>query len=304
MKKGFVKKNKIFGINMFYILSLLPVIIFSFYKNGILAYKGGAINLFLATQYLVIPIIIIILSYVFEAYYYLGYKKEKDTNNVINSLVPYINTLCYLLCGPATRLYISIPIIVVLDIAMKFIDNKFTVNRVCLFKCILFGLLILIGKSSNMNYYEMTLGSNDLSLGALFIGKGIGEIGVTSTLCALIGFVVLLFNTYYKKDIPIVCFICYVLVSVLLYFANVVNFNELMVNTFNSGVIFAFVFVASLSNGTPVVRSGRLIYSILVGIICGIMVHLVDFYVGIYFAILVLSLISPILNKVKITVQN
>ena len=71
MKKGFLKKNKIFSINLLYLLSLIPIIIFAFYKNGLVVYKAGELSLFLSLQYIIIPIIIVVLSYVFETYYYL-----------------------------------------------------------------------------------------------------------------------------------------------------------------------------------------------------------------------------------------
>ena len=53
MKKGFFKKNKIFGINLLYVISLLPIIIFYYYKNGYLVYDSGNMNLFLSLQYFV-----------------------------------------------------------------------------------------------------------------------------------------------------------------------------------------------------------------------------------------------------------
>lgn len=303
MKKGFVKKNKIFGINMLYLLSILPIIIFSFYKNGLMVYKTGELSLFLSLQYLVIPVVIIILSYIFETYYYLCIKKEDDTNNVFNSIVPYVNALCYLVCGPATKLYITIPIIVVLDVLMKFLDHKVSVNRVALFKCVLFGVLALLSMNSNLNYHEATLKVVENDPAKLFLGLGVGEIGVTSTLLAIVGYIILLFNNYFKREIPIICIISYALVSILLYFGGVVNFNELLVNTFNSGFMFAAVFVASLTNATPVVKSGRIIYAILVGIVAGVMVNLVKFNAGIYFGILVISLLTPVLNKFKLSIE-
>lgn len=303
MKMSFFKKNKIFGINMFYILSILPILMFSFYKNGYLVYKEGSLSLFLATQYLVIPIIIILLSYVFEIYYYMGIKKEEDTNNVINSIVPYMNVLCYFVCGPMNKLYVTIPILVVIDVLVKFIDTKVSVNRVALFKCIIFGVLSLLSMYSNANYYEVTLNNGVVDVSSLFLGMGVGEIGTTSTLLAIVGFLILLFNKYYKKEIPIICFISYALVSILLYFGGVVNFNELLVNTYTSGFMFAVVFVASLSPATPVVRSGKIIYSLLVGIICAVMVNLIEWNVGIYFTILVVGLLTPGLNRFKISID-
>jgi Na+-translocating ferredoxin:NAD+ oxidoreductase RnfD subunit len=303
MKNGFVKKNKIFGINMFYILGILPIILFAFYKNGLMVYKTGELSLWLSLQYLIIPIIIILLSYVFETYYYLCIKKDDDLNNVVNSVTPYINALCYLVCGPANKLFITIPIIVVLDVVMKFLENKICVNRVALFKCILFGVLTLLSMSSNLNYHEATLKVVESDPTKLFLGMGVGEIGVTSALFAIVGYCILLFNNYFKKEIPVICVVTYFLVSLLFYFGDVVTFKELLANTFNSGFIFVAVFVASLTTATPVVRSGRIIYSILIGLIGAIMVNLVQFYVGIYFGVLVVSLLTPVLNKFKLSIE-
>lgn len=303
MKKGFLKKNKIFGINLLYLLSLLPIIIFSFYKNGYLVYKEGNLSLFLSTQYLVIPIIIILLSYIFEIYYYNGLKKEDSTNDVVNSIVPYMNVLCYFVCGPMNKLYITIPILIVIDVLMKFIDTRVSVNRVALYKCIIFGILSLFSMYSNLNYYEATLSSSITDISSLFLGMGVGEIGATSTLLAIVGYLILLFNKYYKKEIPIICFVSYALISILLYFGGVVNFNELLVNTFSSGFVFAIVFVATLSPATPVVRSGKIIYSVLVGIVSAVMVNLVGCSIGIYFTILIVGMLSPGLNRFKISID-
>ncbi len=303
MENGFLKKNKILGINLLYILSLLPIIGFAFYKNGFLVYKEGYISLFASLQYLVIPIIIILLSYVFETYYYLCIKKEETTNSVVNSIVPFVNALCYLVCGPNDKLYIVVPLIVALDVIMKFIDNKFTVNRVALFKCVLFGLLTALSMYNNCNLFEANLSNRVSGTADLFLGLGIGEIGVTSTLFAIVGFVILLFNKYYKKDIPLVSIIGYALVCLVIYFVGGIKFNDIIINTFDSGFIFAAIFVASLSTATPIVSSGRIIYGLLVGILSAVLVNVFDLYVGIYIVILVLSLIVPILNKFKLSVE-
>lgn len=302
MKDCFVKRNKIFGVNILYLLSLLPVVIFAFYKNGILVFNDGHFNFFLALQYLIIPIIIVVLSYVFEIYYYMCVKKEENTYNVVNSIVPYINLLCYLITGPMDKLYITIPLIVLLDIIMKFLDSKISVNRVALFKCLLFGILSLLSMYNNANLSELAV-TGEYSNFKLFLGMGVGEIATTSTLFALVGYIILLFNSYYKKDIPIACFIGYCLVGLLLYYSGVINFNQLLVNTFNSGFVFAIVFVASLSVATPVVRSGRIIYGLVVGSLSAIAINLLDFNMGVYFVILVLSLLTSLLNKFKLSID-
>ena len=64
---------------------------------------------------------------------------------------------------------------------------------------------------------EVILSNTALAIGIMvglcFLGLGIGEIGVSSTLFACIGYIVLLFNSYYKKEIP----------DVVNYFCNKYN---------------------------------------------------------------------------------
>lgn len=303
MEKGFFKKNKVLGINLLYILSIIPVIIFAFYKNGIVVWKNGFMSLFLATQYIVIPIIIILFSYVFEAYYYMGIKKEENTNSVFNSIVPYVNALCYLVCGPTNYLWLTVPMIIGIDVIIKFLDNKFSINQIALFKCLLYIVLLVMGVTSNANLYENSLSSSITDPSLLFIGNGIGEIGTTSTLCVLIGYVILLFNSYYKKDIPLICFLGYGLVSIVMYFVGGVTFNDILVNTFTSGFMFLCIFVTSLSTATPVVRGGKIIYSLIVGMLCAVMVHALHFNIGMYIVVLICSLLTPIFNKFKLSLD-
>lgn len=301
MENGFFKKNKILGIALLYILSLLPLIVFGYYKNGLLVYQHGFISFFSSLQYLVIPVIIIILSYVFETYYYIVVKKENNLHNVFNSVVPYINTLCYLVCAPMDYLWITIPIIVFLDILLKFVGNRVSVNQIALFQCVLFGILTALGMFQYANLYEASLSNEITDPSLLFIGKGVGAIGTTSTLCVLIGYVLLLFNSYYKKDIPIISFIGYAIVSIIIYFVGGLTFTEILVNTFASGFIFAAVFVSSLSTATPVIRSGRVLYGLLIGVLSAVSVHILHFYVGIYFVILVLGFLVPLFDKFKLS---
>ena len=302
MEKGLLQKNKVLGINILYIVSILPLIVFAFYKNGLVVYNNGESTLFLAFQYLIIPIIIIVLSYVFETYYYLIIKKDNDCHNVVNSLAPYINALCYLVCGPRDFLWITIPLIIIFDILLKFIDKKCSINQIALFKCILVLILSIVGLYNNANLYELNNNLNP-SLFDYFIGRSIGGIGTTSILCCLIGYVVLLFNKYYKKEIPLLAILGYIVVALIIYFVGGLSFTDLLIKTFKSGFIFIAIYVAPLSVATPVVKSGRIIYALLVGMISAILVNVANFYTGIYIVILVASLLVPIFNKFKLSVS-
>ena len=78
-------KNKVYDINLVHLLCLIPLVLFSYYKNGYLVYKENYMSLFSTLEYLVIPVVIVIISYLFEIYYYIGRKKDRDFSNVINS---------------------------------------------------------------------------------------------------------------------------------------------------------------------------------------------------------------------------
>ncbi len=302
MKKGFLKDNKIFKINLFYVLSLLPVIIFAYYKNGIIPAQKGSIPFWFGTQYIVIPIVVLFLSYVFEVYYYTVIKKEEGLTSVYNSIAPFVNVLCYLVTAPMHKLFITIPIMVIVDVALKFIDSKVTINQVALYKCIIFGIFMLMGVKGYANYYEATLDEVVTKPSLLFLGMGKGAIGVTSTLCALIGYLILMFNKYYKKEMPIIAFLGYAIVACVLYFVGKIGFYDILRNLFNSGFIFAIVYVLSLSNATPVVRTGRVLYAFFIGLISAILININDFYIGVYIVILVGSLLVPIFNKFRFTI--
>ncbi len=297
--KEFFKKNKIFNINLLYVLSLLPVILFAYWKNGYLMYKHEYMSFFKSTQYIVIPIVILVLSYVFEIYYYVVYKKEENLDNVFNTIVPFANTLCYLVCGPMDKLYITIPIIIVLDIVLKFLDSKYYINQVALFKILLFGFLSILGMYNNANLYERAT-SLSFDLSDYFFGRGIGEIGVTCALASILGFVILLFNKYYKSDISISSVISYALICLVMYLVGGFKFSELLINTFTSGFLFVSIYVASFSNATPIVRSGRILYGICVGILSAIFINIVNLPILMYVVVLVLGIISPFFNKFRV----
>ncbi len=302
MKNGFLKRNKIFNINLLYVCSLIPIILFAFYKNGYLMYKNGYMSFFKSTQYIVIPIVIIVLSYVWEVYYHILFKKEENMDNVFNTIVPFANALCYLVCGPMDKLYITVPIIVLLDIILKFVDKRLDINQVALFKIILFAFLSILGMYNNANLYERAV-SISFELPDYFLGRGIGEIGVTSAVFALIGFIILIFNKYYKYDIAICSVVAYCIVGLVMYFVGGLKFSELLVNSFTSGFLFVSIFVASFSNATPVVRSGRILYGLLVGFLSCIMINVLDFNIGMYIVILLLGLCTPLFNKFRVNLD-
>lgn len=301
MSKSYSIKNRVFNINAIHLLALFPLVLFSYYKNGYLVYKENYMSLFSTLEYLVIPVIIVIISYLFEIYYYIGRKKDRDFTNVINSFSPFANLLCYLLCGPNDPLYIVIPLIFIIDILMKILDKKVTINRVALFKCILFGILVALNIYNNANVYERITNATVFNTWDSFVGLSVGEMGVVSNLLILLCFIVLMFNKYYKKDIALITLITYALFGTIFIIIGNLSFIDFINNTYNSGLLFAIVFVLTLSDASPILRAGRVVYAILIGIFFAFFVNILKINIGIYFVILIMGVISPLINRIKIS---
>lgn len=293
MRKQFFENNKVLTINLFYYLSLIPILAFTSYKNGFLLASGGLINKIYSFQYLFIPIAIITVTYILELIYYKFIKKEKDNRNILNSSLPLFNTLCYLVTGPNTNILIIISILFITYIISKIINT----NNVALYKIILFITLTIIGINNNANLlqikYDMTYNLKDT-----FIGFGIGEIGSTS-LFVLISYIILLFNEYYKKDIPIYIIISYLLTSLIIIWTENLTFNNLLINTLNSSIILISVYIATISTSSPITKKSKLIYGITIGIISSICINIFKFELGIYIYLFIYSIILLILNKKK-----
>ena len=66
-------------------------------------------------------------------------------------------------------------------------------------------------------------------------------------------------------------------------------------------MIVILIFVASLSTATPVVRSGRIIYSLVLGVLGAVMVNILKLNIGVYIVILVLGLLTPLFDKFKLS---
>ena len=148
------------------------------------------------------------------------------------------------------------------------------------------------------NNYEITEGFST-SLKNLFIGGYAGNIGTTSTLLAIVGFIILFFNSYYKKEIPIIALLGYAIVSVIIAFVLGIGFKDILVNSLQSGLMFNLVYVGTISVATPVVKMGRIIYELLLGMGLAVVINIVHINILIYVVILLLSLLGGVFNKLK-----
>ena len=163
-----MKKNKILISNIWYYISLIPLIIYNFSLSYIM-YQNREINIIKLISYIIIPVLIVLISYLYELIYYKI--KKMNISYAINSNLPLLNLLCYLLyCF--NSLYVVLGLIILFTILSKLIK----VNYICLYSIMIY--LITINLNKYINIFHPLI----------YIG---------------ISYILIFFNKLYKKDISL-----------------------------------------------------------------------------------------------------
>ena len=118
-------KNNENKILVKYILLLIPFLIYGFYKNGILLYKGEYVNIFYMFKPLILTIISILISYLFTKY-----KKEDFISYRL-----YLNILSSLIVLPNTNIFIYLIILFLVNILYTFkkVNISYTITMIYTF---------------------------------------------------------------------------------------------------------------------------------------------------------------------------
>ena len=279
MNNGFLhyKKN---NLNILYLIICSMLILFDFYKNGILVYKAFPNNIIMLLKPLVFPIISLLVTFIFN---FIFEKKFRINDNIIYFL------LLSMIIPINTSIIIFFVIILALNLLNYFIINKFnlSINYVVLFKIFIIAILILLNKYNYANNLEI-VGKYSYNLMDIFIGRGISGVCSSSIILILIGYAVFSTNIYYKNDIPLISIGVYAVCALLLklIFSKVIIINSL--------IIFSLVLIAPLNNFSPAIKKQRIIYSVVLGILTCLFTYYINMYDGVTLAILVSSFINLI----------
>jgi len=278
------------------LISLIPLIIFAFYKNGILPFSNNKTDLFGMFLPVILILISIITSILSEYLYsklivkknenikYFFKNKDAIISGIIFSLIISINTPIWLvilgsflstiigkmLFGGFGRNKINAPLIgklVVILISAFILNNYGYLNT---------------GESSMIeplnNFYAIkNIGSYEEmikpygSLWNFFFGTIPGELGTTSSLLCLLGFLYLVYKKAIKWRIPLT----YIgTVFIMTYIIGVLNNVGLWYSLFNlltGGLLFAAIYLASDNVTSPTTPVAQVIYGIFLGILTTIL---------------------------------
>ncbi len=272
-----------------YLLALLPLVFYGLYKNGIILYLNKEINFIGMLKPLLFPT----LGFIFGLL--VNLIKEKKFN--INLCV--LNGLLVGMLVPLDTNIILFSIITFgLLYAYTLIEKKFKFNIACLIKILIILALIFVNKYNYANTMELA-SDYAYSFIDLLFGRQVGGVSTTSVVWIILGFIYLFTDYYYKKDIPIIAYLSYALVWVVTIFFNN-DFNTILLNLIAATPIFAFVFIAPISEYSPASKNGKIIYAVLIGVISAILSIFINSFEAPLIAVLAISLLNdPIDNLLR-----
>ncbi len=269
-------------INSYYI-ALIPLLIFGFYKNGLLLYFNNLINFKNALIPIYYYIISILIGFIISKFFKEDYKINILISLSVTSTIS-INSNIYMY-----PLILFIALFIIKYLISKYnlnINSESTIRIIIL-------LSLLLNTYSYLNIAEK-LNKFNYNLADIFIGHGVGGLANTSLLILIISLIILSLNKFYKRNIAytsIISFIILNLISIFL-FKN----TELINIICNGYVYFALIFMgANLTTG-PHHEKGMTIYGLILGILTYIFT-LIFKYEGVYIAILLSSFFIPLINK-------
>ena len=258
--------NSIKRITLTYIISLLPLILFGFYKNGISLYIKKYVNILEMFKPLVIILLGFLIGATVNVIYEKKIKKNKDNikDIIFSSLHPIYGILIGCISSINTNIILFSLVTFIILLISKFIKNT-KINYITLTSLIIFFIMNIFGKFSFLNAYEVSNNFNMNTIDYLF-GKGNGGIVTTNILLLIISYIILYNSNIYKRNIPIYSFISFLLLTIIYCFIKN-DIGNIMNMLFTNGILFSFVYIASEPNSSSYTRLGSTIYGIIVGVL-------------------------------------
>ena len=329
LKNGpFLKSNQSNDKMMFHLLiSLIPIILFTFYKNGIYLYLEHEVNLFEMFYPLFFILIGSFSSFFFETIYHKIFLHQNLKEAIIGNyayMPGLFMSLVLPLSTPISVLIIGTLFAVILGKMLYggFGNNVFNPALIgCLFIMALYPSLI--GSYANsfeidtissatpltnvalvdkVNYHNVVKPYGNLW--TFFFGMIPGSVGETCSLLILVSFLYLAFTKTIKVRIPIF----YVgTVFVLTFFIGRMNGLSIWYPLFevlSGGLLFGAVFMATDPVTSPVTKMGQILYGILLGILTVMIRLCTSAPEGVMTSILTMNMFVFILDKIGSTFKS
>lgn len=320
-------KDNVNKIMMRLLISLIPIILFAFYKNGILLYIKGYTNFFGMFYPLIFMIIGAMSSLVGEELYFIILKKQKGIEFLTNlwhsyaflpglflSLVVPINTpLAILFIG---GLFASVIGKMVYGGLGYNLFNPALVGAIFIMTC--YGVLIGT-RGGYVNSLEIDTVSKATPLGnakivenisydALikpydsftnyFIGFIPGTLGEVSSVLIIIAFIYLTVTKTIKWRIPISYVLTFLLLTSIYSIISGIGIWYALFHLVSGGLLFGSVFMATDPVTSPVTVKGQILYGMLLGFITFLIRFLTGYPEGVMISILIMNVFVFLMDKI------
>ena len=230
-------------------ISIIPLLIFGFYKNGIKSYDG---------IYTLHPLILDLVGFASGTLVSIILEKKKP----LTSFYPFYGLLSASLVFSNTSIIVFGFICFISLFIYKKI-NKNNVNIVCVIALI----VILISNFYETSYLNLVINSNTNLDGLDYLlGKGSAGLNASCTLLSLASYLYLSTKDFYKKEIPLYSFLIYSILMVI-YLSFIGDINSLFVRLLSNGTIFSLVFVSTMGTTSSYTKRGRICYALILGIL-------------------------------------
>ncbi len=230
-------------------VSIIPLLIFGFYKNGIKGYDG---------IFILHPLILDLIGFASGALVSIILEKKKP----LTSFYPFYGLLSASLVFPNTSI-IVFGLICFISLFIYKKINKNNVNIVCVIALI----VILISNFYETSYLNLVINSNTNLDGLDYLlGKGSAGLNASCTLLSLASYLYLSTKDFYKKEIPLYSFLIYSILMVI-YLSFIGDINSLFVRLLSNGTIFSLVFVSTMGTTSSYTKRGRICYALILGIL-------------------------------------
>lgn len=294
-------------------IALIPIILFAFYKNGIIPYMNNKTDIYGMLYPLIFILISTISSFVFE-FVFAKITKIKPAYSIFPGLflaliLPINTPISILIFGSFCASIIG-----------KMLFGGFGYN---IFNPALVGRLLIIASyasiiGSYLNPYELdTLaGSTPLSnvvngigtyetlvapYGSLmnfFLGTIPGCLGETSALLCIVGFIYLTITKTIKWKIPVLYISTVFLITFMIGSLNGLGIWYPLFQILSGGLMFGAIFMATDPVTSPLTNKGQIIYGIMLGILTVTFRYLTPFPEGVLTSILTMNMLNIIVDKI------
>lgn len=230
-------------------ISIIPLLIFGFYKNGIKGYDG---------IFILHPLMLDLVGFASGVLVSIILEKKKP----LTSFYPFYGLLSASLVFPNTSI-IVFGLICFISLFIYKKINKNNVNIVCVIALI----VILISNFYETSYLNLVINSNTNLDGLDYLlGKGSAGLNASCTLLSLASYLYLSTKDFYKKEIPLYSFLIYSILMVI-YLSFIGDINSLFVRLLSNGTIFSLVFVSTMGTTSSYTKRGRICYALILGIL-------------------------------------